>query len=86
MMAQYDRSIRERIIAFAEEVGLRDRQVGRRRGTELWCISSPAQNAVLVAEAQKNPFTVKGILKLLLAFLGKKTKLISRLKEAGRRA
>ena len=72
MMAQYDRSIRERIIAFAEKVGLRDRQVGRRRGTELWCISSPAQDAVLVAEAQKNHFSVQGILKLLLAFLGKK--------------
>ena len=71
-MAHHDRSIRERIIALAEEVGLRDRQAGRCRGTELWCISSPAQDAALVGEAQRNPSSVQGILKLLLAFLGKK--------------
>jgi len=71
-MAHHDRSIQERIIALAEEVGLRDRQVGRHTGKELWGISSPAQDAALVAEAQRNPFSVQGILKVLLAFLGKK--------------
>ena len=29
----------------------RDRQAGRRRGTGLWRVSSPTQDAVLVAEA-----------------------------------
>jgi transposase len=31
-------------------------QVGRCRGSGLWRISSPAQDAVKVAEAQRNPF------------------------------
>jgi transposase len=34
----------------------RDGQVRRRRGTGLWRVSSPAQDAVLVAEAKRNPF------------------------------
>jgi hypothetical protein len=34
----------------------RDEQVGKCRGTGLWRVSSPAQDAALVAEAQRNPF------------------------------
>ena len=30
----------------------RDQQVGRRKGTGLWRVSSPAQDAALVAEAE----------------------------------
>jgi transposase len=80
MMAYNDRSIREHVIALAEEGGLRastagelyivpkstarawlqkyqrDGQVGRSRGTGLWHVSRPAQDAALVAEAQRNPF------------------------------
>jgi len=33
-----------------------DEQVRRPQGTGLWHISSPAQDAVLVAKAQRNPF------------------------------
>jgi ketosteroid isomerase-like protein len=36
---------------------LTDRLVGRRRGTGLRRVSSPTQDAALVAEAQRNPFT-----------------------------
>jgi hypothetical protein len=65
---------------------LRDRQVGRRRGTGLWRVSSPTLDAVL-DEAQWNPFVSARDLKLLLAFLGKKKPtLILRLKEVGLRA
>jgi transposase-like protein len=100
-MAHHDRSIRERVIALAEEGGLsastagelygvpkstarawlqkyrRDGQVGRRRGTGLWRVSSPAQDAALVAEVRRNPYVSERdrILKLLLAFLGKKPRL-----------
>ena len=34
----------------------RDGQVGRHKGTELWRVSIPAQDAALVAEAERNPF------------------------------
>ena len=34
----------------------RDGKVGRCRGNGLWHVSSPAPDAVLVAEAQRNPF------------------------------
>ena len=52
----------------------RDQQVGRRKGTGLWCVSSQAQDAALVAEAGREALSsVQGILKLLLAFLDKKT-------------
>jgi transposase-like protein len=104
-MAHHGRSIRERVIALAEEIGLtastsgemwgvpkstarawlqkyrRDGQVGKRGGTGLWRVSSPAQNAALVAEAQRNPFWVQGILKLLLAFLGQKKHIYFETKE-----
>jgi hypothetical protein len=62
-----------------------DGQVGRRRGTGLWCASSSAQNAALVAEAQKNTFTSARELKAATNFPGQKCMVISRLKEAGLR-
>jgi len=95
-MAHYDRSIRERVIALAEEGGLsasttgelygvpkstakawlqkyrRDGQVGRLRETGLWRVSSPAQDAALVAEAQRNPFVSARDLKAAIGFPGQK--------------
>jgi hypothetical protein len=59
----------------------RDKQVGRRKGTGLWRVSSPAQDAALVPEAERNPFFGAGILKLLVAFLGKKTCLFQDLRQ-----
>jgi len=59
----------------------RDQQVGRRKGTGLWRVSSPAQDSALVAEAEINPSSVQGILKLLLAFLDKKTRLFQDLQQ-----
>jgi transposase-like protein len=59
----------------------RDGQVGRRRGTGLWRVSSPAQDdAALVAEAQRNPFISERDLKAATGFPGQKTTLIWRLK------
>jgi hypothetical protein len=52
----------------------------------LWHIFSPAQDAALVAEAQRNPFISAESLKAATGFPGQKTMLISRLKEAGLRA
>jgi transposase-like protein len=109
-MAHHDRSIRERVIALAEEGGLsastagklcgvlkstaiawlqkyrRDGQVGRRRVTGLWYVSSPAQDAALVAEAQRNSFVSARDLEAATGFPGQKNTLILRLKEAGLRA
>ena len=53
----------------------RDGQVGRRRGTGLWRVSSPAQDAALVAEAQRNPFLSARDLKAATGFPGQKTPL-----------
>jgi transposase-like protein len=64
----------------------RDGQVGRRSATGLWRVSSPAQDAALVAEAQRNPFVRARVLKAATGFPGQKTTLISRIKEAGLRA
>jgi hypothetical protein len=61
-------------------------QVGRRRGTGLWSISSPAQDAALVAEAQRNPFAYTRELKAATNFPGQKSTVISRLQETGFRA
>jgi hypothetical protein len=61
-------------------------QVGRRRGNGLWSVSSPAQDAALVAEAQRNPFSNARELKAATNFPGQKSTVISRLKEAGLRA
>jgi hypothetical protein len=64
----------------------RDRQVGRCRGTGLWCVSSPAQDAALVAKVQRNPSISSRDLKATTGFPGQKITLISRLKGAGLRA
>jgi hypothetical protein len=64
----------------------RDGQVGRHRGMGLWHVSSPAEDAALVAEAQRNPFVSTRDLKAATGFPGQKTMLISRLKEEGVRA
>jgi transposase-like protein len=61
-------------------------QVGRRRGTGLRSVPSPAQDAALVAEAQRNPFFSARELKAATNFPGHKSTVISRLKEAGVRA
>ena len=64
----------------------RDGQDGRRRGTGSCGVSSPAQDAVLVAEVQRNPFVTARDLQASTGFPGQKSKVISRLKEAGHRA
>jgi len=53
----------------------KDGQVGRCRGMGLWCVSSPAQDAALVAEAQRNPFVSARDLKAATDFPGKKPRL-----------
>ena len=50
----------------------REGQVGRCRGTALWRVSSPAQDAAVVAEAQRNPFVSAGDLKAAAGFPGPK--------------
>jgi len=64
----------------------RDQQVGRRKGTGLWRISSPAQDATLVAEAERNPFFSARDLKAATGFTGQKDTIILRLRAAGLRA
>jgi hypothetical protein len=63
-----------------------DGQTGKRQGTRLWHISNPAQNAALIAESQRNPFTSERELNAATNFPGQKRMVISRLKEAGLRA
>ena len=50
----------------------RDGQGGRRRGTGLWHLSSPAEHAVLVFEAQRIPFVSARDLKAATGFPGQK--------------
>jgi len=64
----------------------RDQQVGRRKGTGLWRVSSPAQDATLIAEAERNPFFSARDLKAATGFPGQKDTIISRLRAAGLRA
>jgi len=64
----------------------RDQQVGRRKGTGLWGVSSPDQDAALVAEAERNPFFSARDLKAATGFPGQKDMIISRLRAAGLRA
>jgi len=64
----------------------RDQQVGRRKGTGLRRISSPAQDAASVAEAERNPFFSARDLKSATGFPGQKDTIISRLRAAGLRA
>ena len=56
----------------------RDGQVGRRKGTGLQRVSSPAQDAALVAEAERNPFFRARDFKAATAFPGHKDTIISR--------
>jgi len=63
----------------------RDQQVGRRKGTGLWRVSSPVQDATLVAEAERNPFFSARDLKAATDFPGQKDTNISRLRAAGLR-
>ena len=64
----------------------RDGQVGRHKGTELWRVSIPAQDAALVAEAERNPFFSARDLKAATGFPGHINTIISRLSAAGLRA
>ena len=64
----------------------RDGHVARRKGTGLWRISSPAQDAALVAEAERNPFFSARDLKAATGFPGQRNTIVSRLKAAGLRA
>jgi len=50
----------------------RDGHAGRCRGMGLWSVSSPAQDAALVAEAQRNPFISARDLKAATGFPGQK--------------
>jgi transposase len=50
----------------------RDGQVGRRKGTGLWRVSSPAKDAALVAEAERNPFFSAKDLKAATGFPGQR--------------
>jgi hypothetical protein len=59
----------------------RDVQVGRCNGTGLWRISSPTQDAALVAEAGRNPFFSARDLKTATGFPRQKDTIISRLKQ-----
>ena len=58
----------------------------RCKGTGIWHISSPAQDAALVAEAERNPFFSARDLKAATGFPGQKDTIISRLRAAGLRA
>ena len=64
----------------------RDGVVARRTGTGLWRVSSPAQDAGLVAEAERNPFFSARDLKAATGFPGQKDTIIRRLKAAGLKA
>jgi hypothetical protein len=57
----------------------RDGQVQRHQGTGLWHVSSPAQDAALVAEAQRNPFISARDFKAAAGFHGQKRMVILRL-------
>jgi hypothetical protein len=60
-----------------------DVQVGKLRGSGLWRVWSSAEDAALVAEEIRNPFTSARELKTVTNFPGQKCTVISRLKEAG---
>ena len=61
-------------------------QVERRKGTGLWRLSSPARDAMLVAEVQRNPSVTARDFKAATGFPGQKSTLIQRLKATGLRA
>jgi len=60
--------------------------VGRRKGTGLWRISSSAQDTALIAEAERNPFFSARDLKTATGFPGQTNTIISRLRAAGLRS
>ena len=60
-----------------------DGQVGMCKGTGLWHVPSPAQDAALVAEAERNPFFSARDFKTATGFPGQKDTIILRLKVAG---
>jgi hypothetical protein len=62
-----------------------DGHVGSHIGTGLWRISSPAQDAALVAKAERNPFFGARNLKAATGFPGQKDTVILRLQAAGLR-
>jgi len=64
----------------------RNQQVGSRKGTGLWRVSSPAHDATLVAEVERNPFFSARDLKAATGFPEQKDTIISRLRGAGLRA
>jgi len=61
----------------------RDGQVGRRKETGLQSVSSPAQDAALAAEAERNPFFSARDLKVATGFPGPNDMIISRLRAEG---
>jgi len=61
----------------------RNGQVPRRKGNGLWRVSSQAQVAALVAEADRIPSLSTGNLKAATGFSRQKDTIISRLKAAG---
>jgi len=63
----------------------RDQQAGRCKGNGLWRVSSPAQDAALVAEVERNPFFNASDLKAATGFPGQKDVIILRLRAAGLR-
>jgi len=63
----------------------KDGQVGRRKGTGLWRVSSPAQDAALVVEVERNPFFSGRDLKAATGFHEQKDTIISILRAAGLR-
>ena len=63
----------------------RDGEVGRRKGTALWRVSSPAQDTSLVAEAERNPFFCSMDIKAATGFPGQNDTIISRFRAAGLR-
>ena len=64
----------------------KDQQVGRLKGTGLWRVSSPDQDAALVAEVDRNPLLSARDLKAATGFPGQKDTIILRLRAAGLRA
>jgi hypothetical protein len=64
----------------------RDGQVGRRKGTGLWRVSSQAQDAALRAEATRNPFFNARDLEAATGFPGQKYRISLRFGAAGLRA
>jgi hypothetical protein len=63
-----------------------DGQAGRHQETGLRHTSSPAQDAALIAKAQRNPFAGTRELTAATNFPGQKCMVISRLKEVSLRA